>query len=138
MDEAKKSAVQSWLIKARHDLDSAVKLSQEPDPRLDTAIYHCQQTGEKSLKAFLVYHDQVIEKTHDLRLLVNLSEKLDKQFHDWIDKAALLTPYVAEYRYPGEYLEPDAEEFREALKVARELHAFVLSLLPREVHPSQK
>lgn len=135
MDDAKKSSVKSWLTKAKHDLDSAVKLARDPDARLDTAIYHCQQAGEKALKAFLVRHDQVVEKTHDLRLLTNLAEKIDKQFHDWIEKAALLTPYAAEYRYPGEYLEPDKDEFQEALKAAQELYAFVLSLLPLEACP---
>jgi hypothetical protein len=38
MDEAKRGLVQSWLNKARRDLDSAHKLSTDPDQYLDTAI----------------------------------------------------------------------------------------------------
>jgi hypothetical protein len=38
MDETKRGLVQSWLNKARRDLDSAHKLSTDPDQYLDTAI----------------------------------------------------------------------------------------------------
>jgi HEPN domain-containing protein len=58
MDDAKREMVQAWLLKARHDLLSARKLSEEPDPILDTAVYHCQRAAEKALKALLIYYDQ--------------------------------------------------------------------------------
>jgi hypothetical protein len=38
MDKARRRLVQGWLIKAQHDLDTARKLAQDPDPLLDTAI----------------------------------------------------------------------------------------------------
>ena len=50
MDEAKRDLVRSWLTKAQHDLASSRKLSADPDPYLDTAIYHCQQAAEKVVK----------------------------------------------------------------------------------------
>ena len=59
--EAKRILIQNWLTKAQHDLSAAVKLSSDPD-LLDTAIYHCQQSAEKSVKGFLVYRDQRFEK----------------------------------------------------------------------------
>lgn len=138
MDEAKFNSTKSWLIKARNDLASAKKLAGKPEPCLDTAIYHCQQTGEKALKAFLVFHDRVFEKTHDLRLLVNLAEEVDSRFHDCLKQAALLVPYATEYRYPGEFLEPEPAEFHEALDAASRLYEFVLSLLPQDFHPRVK
>jgi HEPN domain-containing protein len=36
--------------KARRDLLSAKRLARGTDPYLDTAIYHCQQCIEKSIK----------------------------------------------------------------------------------------
>lgn len=42
MDEARRRLIQGWLIKAQHDLATARKLAQDPNPLLDTAIYHCQ------------------------------------------------------------------------------------------------
>ncbi len=57
MDEAKSETMQKWLTIAQHDPASARKLAQEPEPLLDTAIYHCQQAAEKAWKALLVFHD---------------------------------------------------------------------------------
>ena len=39
MDEAKRDLVRSWFTRAQHDLASSRKLSADPDPYLDTAIY---------------------------------------------------------------------------------------------------
>jgi len=45
MSEERNQVVQSWLIKALHDLASARKLAEGTQPYLDTAIYHCQQAA---------------------------------------------------------------------------------------------
>ena len=135
MDEAKRELIQNWLTKAQHDLAAARKLSAEPDPYLDTAIYHCQQAAEKAIKGFLVFHDQDFEKTHNLRFLATLAMPFESEFSSWLEAAKLLTPYSGMFRYPGEKLEPDRSEFEQALKAAEELYTFVLSLLPSEVHP---
>ena len=135
MDEAKRELVQTWLIKAQHDIAAARKLSADPDPYLDTAIYHCQQAAEKAVKGFLVFHDQDFEKTHSIPLLISLALPYDSAFVSWQDAAEHLTPFAAEFRYPGEKLEPDQAEFAQALQEAEDLYAFVLSKLPSEVHP---
>ncbi len=80
MDEAKRDLVRAWLTKAQHDLASAHKLSTDPDPYLDTAIYHCQQAAEKAIKGFLVFHDQRFEKTHDIEALIALAIPFETQF----------------------------------------------------------
>ena len=55
MDETQKELLRCWLTNAANDLKSARILSADPGGPLDTAIYHCQQTAEKAVKAFLVY-----------------------------------------------------------------------------------
>jgi len=50
----RQQVVRSWLIKAQRDLASARTLASAKELLLDTAIYHCQQAGEKAVKAFLV------------------------------------------------------------------------------------
>jgi len=135
MDEAKRTLVQSWLIKAQHDLAAARKLSADPDPYLDTAIYHCQQAAEKAVKGCLVFHDQRFEKTHDIEALISLAIPFNAQFSSWLGAGQRLTSYAAVFRYPGEILEPDQAEFDQALQAAEGLYAFVLSSLPAEVHP---
>ena len=77
---AKNKLVKSWLAKAKRDLETARRLSQEPDPYLDTAIYHLQQAAEKAVKGFLVFHDQRFEKTHDIEVLMQLAIVYNKDF----------------------------------------------------------
>lgn len=132
---AKLELVQNWLVKAQRDLAAARKLSVGPDPYLDVAVYHCQQAAEKALKGFLVFHDQPLEKTHDVGVLVALALRYDAGMADWLEAAAHLTPYATEFRYPGGLLEPSLSEFNHALEVARGVYAYVLSLLPPEVCP---
>jgi HEPN domain-containing protein len=33
------------------------------------AVYHCQQSAEKAVKAFLIYQGKAHEKTHDIEVL---------------------------------------------------------------------
>ena len=48
--------VKEWLQKAKNDLLSARILLEHDPPVLDTACFHCQQTVEKGLKAFLIWN----------------------------------------------------------------------------------
>lgn len=131
--DAKRALTRKWVMKARRDLLSAKKLARGKDSYLDTAIYHCQQTAEKVIKGWLVYHDLSFEKTHDLRLLVTLASEVEPKFTSWFDVAEQVSPYATAYRYPGETLEPTEEEYQKAYKAASEFYQFVCSLLPAEV-----
>jgi HEPN domain-containing protein len=131
--EAKHQLVKDWLNKARRDLLSAKRLASGKEPYLDTAIYHCQQSAEKALKGWLLYHDRAFEKTHDLRLLVTLAAEIEIGFEKWFDAAEQINPYATAYRYPGEVIEPDRGEYERAFKIASELYEYVCSLLPPEL-----
>ncbi len=130
MANAKRTLAREWLVKARHDLESAHKLAEGSDPFLDTAVYHCQQGAEKALKGWLLYRDQRFEKTHDLLLLITLAAALESSFNSLQDDAELLTPYATAFRYPDEFSEPSQEEFSEALKAGERVYCFVLKLQP--------
>ena len=132
---AKLELVRNWLIKAQHDLAAARKLSTDPDSYLDVAVYHCQQTAEKAIKGFLVFHDQPFEKTHDVEVLITLALRYDATFSEWLEAAVRLTPYATEFRYPSDLLEPDPDEFEQAMEAASGLYNFVLSVLPPNVRP---
>jgi HEPN domain-containing protein len=138
MAEARHELVRAWLTKATHDLDTARQISGLPDGHLDAAIYHCQQAAEKALKGFIAYHEHDIERTHDLKRLVQMAAADEAVFAQWMHAASLLTPYAAAYRYPEEsaVLEPDREEFDEALQAAAGLVEFVLSRLPAGARPA--
>ena len=128
--DAKHSLVRNWLKKARRDLLSARRLARGKDPYFDTAIYHCQQTAEKAVKGWLVYHDQSFEKIHDLRLLVTLASEIEPKFTEWYEVAEQVSPYATAYRYPGEVLEPTEDEFNQALTASSKFYDFICSFLP--------
>lgn len=127
--------VRNWLVKALHDLETARKAAAGPDPYLDTAIYHCQQAAEKALKGFLAFHDQPLQRTHDIELLLSLAVPVDMRFAEWVDAGERLTRYATRYRYPADVMEPEPDEFAQALADAEGLYLFVLSVLPSDLHP---
>ncbi len=135
MSNPKNDLVKNWLLKAKRDLDTAKRLAGEPEPYLDTAIYHCQQAAEKAIKGLLVFYDQRFEKTHDIEVLIQIAIRFNKEFSSLLDSGNILTPYVAAYRYPGDIIEPSKEEFNEASDAANKIYIFVLKALPNEVHP---
>src|SRR5438093_942223 len=117
MDESTRELVRDWLTRASHDLRSSRVLGSLEDPLLDTAIYHCQQAAEKSVKAWLQSGDDPFPKTHDLEDLVERASGLNSDFGKFARAASVLTPYVSAFRYPGGFDErmPTREVFDEAL-----------------------
>ncbi|MBI3702886.1 MAG: HEPN domain-containing protein [Rhizobiales bacterium] len=137
MDEAARELVRDWLTRADHDLRSARALASLADPLLDTAIYHCQQAAEKSIKAWLQGQDEPFPKTHDVAELVKQAAEFNPGFGKIEKAAAVLTPYASAFRYPGGAYEPmpTREEFDEALQLAQSIYDFVVNLLPKEARP---
>lgn len=137
MDDTRKELLRSWLTKAASDLRSARVLGSADDAPLDTAIYHCQQTAEKAVKAFLVSKEISPEKTHDMRKLTLEAAVHEPRFNEVMDMAVALTPYAWEFRYPDDLAEtyPTREEFDEALQYAQAIYDFVLNLLPADARP---
>ena len=101
------------------------------------AIYHCQQAAEKAVKGWLQSQDDPFPKTHDIEDLTAQAARLNGDFSQFAKSAAVLTPYVSAFRYPGGSDEPMPahEEFNEALQLAQAIYDFVLNLLPTEARP---
>lgn len=125
MDDPKIHEVRQWFVKAEHDLRSAKQLYAAEPPLLDTTVYHCQQTAEKSLKAYLTFSDIPFQKVHALSVLVEQCMEVDKSFTELLDIADLLTPYATAFRYPGDVLEPEIKDAQEALASAAVVLDFV-------------
>jgi HEPN domain-containing protein len=130
MSDTRSELAGSWLAKARRDLLSAQRLASSEPPLFDTAAYHCQQAAEKSLKAFLVYADCRFGKMHDLDVLLSQVVDLDPSFSACRNATRVLNPLATAYRYPGELIEPDADEYREAYEAAAMVFEFVVRRLP--------
>ena len=114
----------AWLAKAQHDLQNASLLIVEQRRLLDIAVYHCQQAGEKSLKAYLTAKEQLFPKTHILENLLDLCLPLEVSFKRLRPACEALTPLADEFRYPGDAFEPTPEEAADALRMAEEIYAF--------------
>jgi HEPN domain-containing protein len=136
MDEAKRVMVQAWLFKAQRDLDSAQRLADKSAPLLDTAVYHCQQAAEKTIKAFLVCHDVRVPKTHDLADLLLEAAAFTSDYAALTGAAERLTQYATLFRYPGARLEPTQAEYEQAYQEASQFVSITLGLIPTEAHPA--
>lgn len=123
---------EEWLQKAVHDLKSAIKLADGPEPIYDTAAYHTQQCAEKALKAFLAYNEKAIIKSHDLEQLITLCSEIDNSFEDLIDIAYNLNPFSTIFRYPSGLTDPDFNDVSDAIKDAKKIYEFVFAKIKVE------
>jgi HEPN domain-containing protein len=130
MDNPNYEEVQQWLTKSQRDLKVAWVLFKNEESLLDAVVYHCQQSAEKSLKAYLTYRNTTFRKTHDLDVLIDLCSLSESGFQDLKDGGDILTPYATEFRYPSDTVEPEGYEAEEALEIASSILNFVVKLLP--------
>jgi HEPN domain-containing protein len=120
----------TWLGYAKADLEAARILctSSNPDNQWNNVAFHCQQAGEKVLKAFLIGRGWVLQKTHDVAKLLDEAEKHDPVFRALRPDADLLNTFVQAGRYP---LSPvRRSEAESALVAADRIFAAVFSAAP--------
>lgn len=116
--------VDEWVAKAEADYRGAVALNrQRAKPLPDLVCYHCQQSAEKYLKAFLISQDMVPPRIHDLVQLLNVCVLYDSTLARYMSSAEKLNPYGVLIRYPG--LSATATEARDALQAVRRLRSIV-------------
>ncbi len=124
------TSVNLWCLKAENDLKNAQHEIEHKDPALDTVCFHAQQAAEKYLKAYLVYHNCEIPKTHVLIRLIRSCIDIDDTFQDLVQKEIdMLTDYAVEIRYAEEFYIPPIEEAYDAIKKAEYVKLFVLDRL---------
>lgn len=123
-------SVNLWCLKAENDLKNAGHEVEHDDPALDTVCFHAQQTAEKYLKAYLVFHDCEIPKTHVLIRLIRNCIEIDNSFQELIDEEIdMLTDYAVDLRYAEDFYIPLIEEAHDAIKKAEFVKHFVLTRL---------
>ncbi len=136
MTDPKTEEIRLWLLKSRQDLAVAELLIEQQHPYLGIAVYHCQQSLEKGLKAYLTHHDVLFKKTHDLTVLVRLCMEFDERFESLLDAAEILTPYATQFRYPSDQVEPDKMEAEDALRLSSKAIAFIKEVLAQNLLPT--
>ena len=133
--DAKSRETKNWLTIAKSDLGAGQMLLSNEEFAAQ-ASFHAQQTAEKALKAFLVWHEKRFSKEHDIRYLGEIVLKIDPSLVVVINDAVDLNPYAVTFRYPGFTSEElPKEDAIKALNIAENLYKEILSRLPKKVHP---
>ena len=108
----------AWLQFGADDLATARVLLGAMPSRVRQSLFHAQQAAEKSLKAFLIWHEQPFPLTHDLAVLLRLCVSIDSGIAPGVEPALDLTQFAARFRYPGEDEVPSLEEARQWVAAA--------------------
>lgn len=124
MTKDEKDILEQWLQKASNDLIAAKILIGASPIILDIACFHCQQSIEKYLKTFLIYHNHEFEYTHNLDYLSNECAEFDNDFKDLDMKN--INIYAVRARYPHDFFAPELSEVKDYYQIALTVKALVL------------
>ncbi|MEW5781143.1 MAG: HEPN domain-containing protein [Pseudomonadota bacterium] len=130
MDEATPILTAEWLAKADEDYRAAQTLLAAGIRT--PALFHCQQAAEKALKAYLCFHRQPLEKTHDITRLIEVAASIDTEWEKLLPSGVILSPLAVEFRYPGAGDLPDDHA---ALAATREILLATRQKLPVNLFP---
>jgi len=118
-EQVRRDLVRQWLAKTDRDLAVAELLLGEGAAYYEALAFHCQQAGEKYLKALLTWYQVEFPRTHDIGQLLDLLAQVAADAADSLQLLESLTPYGVAPRYPGEPLELSDAQACEAVALAR-------------------
>lgn len=118
-----KPETEEWIEKAEGDLKVARREQQTEDPVYDAICFHAQQGAEKYIKASLEEENIAFPKSHDLVVLLNLSEGLLSTLEPLKKRLAHLSTFGIASRYPG--IRGDQLAAEDALEIAEEVRTVV-------------
>jgi HEPN domain-containing protein len=125
MNELKSDYIKQWLIKANEDIDVLILLTSEhPENFTSVITFHSQQAVEKFLKAYLIFRDIEIEKTHDVDFLLSECIKIEKSGFDEID-VKNLADFAVTVRYADDFMVPTLKEALELKEIALDVKRVV-------------
>ena len=127
MNQDEQKYLQQWIGKAEEDYVVVQQLMSSEIPIKGAIAYHCQQSAEKFLKAFIVFHRLEIPRTHNIEYLLEKCSNIDKSF-SLVDPGNL-TDYGVEVKYPGDFLEPSMKELDSLISVVENLMELVVGKL---------
>jgi HEPN domain-containing protein len=91
-----------WVQKAEEDYQVALRTHRGGGPFHNAITFHCQQAGEKYLKALLQEDGLHVPKTHDLDDLWTLLPAYHAALRPSRRGLGFLTRFAVETRYPGD------------------------------------
>jgi HEPN domain-containing protein len=115
-----------WLEFAKNDLLVANELDFEKHFVHRAILVHCQQSIEKYLKAFLLFKNEVIWRSHDLLFLCKKCENYDKTFLQLEEELTWISIHYLQSRYPDNFEDIDLEDAKRSLEIATKFEKFIL------------
>lgn len=124
--------VRQWIAKANKDLLAANQLITFEDAVFETICFSCQQAIEKFLKAYLIFFNAALIKTHDIGELIKKCSENDREILTFFDEADTLTLYAVEVRYPDSFFEVKRREAIQAIEITIKLKTYILSKIDKQ------
>jgi len=118
-----------WLKYANIDYSVANYLQNHHPIPIEIICYHCQQAGEKALKALLAFHNEEIQKAHDLYTLLELhSSRYPDMISRFSEQAVRLSDYATITRYPENTNDLTDADIPVALEYAKQILSHIEDL----------
>lgn len=124
MTKNEKQYLKQWLFRANEDIAVIKSLSQNIENYTSTICFHCQQSVEKFLKAFLVFHKINFPKTHDVDFLLQKCSQIKNVVFKNINLKDL-SDFGVDIRYPDDFYIPDIAETKEYIEIAKEIKTII-------------
>jgi HEPN domain-containing protein len=119
---------QEWFSYARRDLVAANFNLSGSDELLTFAGFLAQQTVEKAIKGYLIFHGKKISKTHNLAFLIQKVKEVDEELARLLLKMDDLTDFAVKYRYPDAPIkEVTRSDIKAAVEVAQSVYDLILT-----------
>ncbi len=114
-----------WLKKSHDDIEAARVLKDHGGPN-EAAAFHCQQSIEKGLKAYILLKTKNHTDGHNLTYLCRQAAKLDNKFNEWLDESYTLNNFYIETRYPTDRtVGIDDFGLEKIYKMAKDMYNFI-------------
>jgi len=117
-----------WLRRAKSNLIRAMQPKHEK-VFWEDYCFDAQQAAEKALKALLLFHKIPFRFVHDIAELLTVLEQNGVSLPESIKKAAELSDYAVEARYPGPMEPVTEDEHKEAIKAANDVVSWVKGII---------
>jgi len=114
-----------WIEFAENDYEAATLLEKAHKPLLEIICFHCQQSAEKYLKAYIIRNEGEIKRTHNLGEILKDCIKYDSNFESIKDSCIDLTDYAVETRYPYPF-EIDITDMKKAISDMKNIRTFII------------
>ncbi len=124
---------QVWLKRALSNLSRAELGRQKEDIMYEDLCFDAQQAVEKTLKGLMAYLKIRIPRTHSIGYLLKTIDQSKKtKIPESLKKAAVLTDYAVTTRYPGDWEPLCNQDYKQAIKLARQVYGWACSIINRE------